>query len=88
MSFVFQYFAVFFFFLMYLINFVLCLFFSSCLKRPQHDLRLEGKCKVYLQTDCWLHEVAFVTSVCVYTCINFDDVLLFVGELWRCPCKP
>ena len=73
---------------MYLINFVLCLFFSSCLKRRQHDLRLEGKCEVYLQTDCCLHEVAFVTSVCVYTCINFDDVLLFVGELWRCPCKP
>ncbi|XP_013601943.1 PREDICTED: putative protease Do-like 14 [Brassica oleracea var. oleracea] len=28
----------------------------SCLKRRQHDLRLEGKCEVYLQTDCCLHE--------------------------------
>lgn len=87
MSFVFQYFAVFFFFDVS-DKFRFVSFFSSCLKRSQHVLRLEGKCKVYLQTDCWLHEVAFVTSVCVYTCINFDDVLLFVGELWRCPCKP
>lgn len=29
---------------------------TSCVKRTKFEMGAEGKCKIYLQTDFWLHE--------------------------------